>query len=60
VHVKDIDSHLVRALLASLALLVKFKRDLENHVRGLCKKLRSCHRPRHFNVFAVRMAAWSF
>jgi transposase len=33
VHVKDIDSHSVRALLASRALLVKIKRDLENHVR---------------------------
>ena len=34
VHVKDIDSHSVRALLASRALLVKIKRDLENQVRG--------------------------
>ena len=42
VHLKDIDSHTVRALLASRALLVKIKRDLENHVRGL---LRSRHRP---------------
>ena len=33
VHVKDIDSHSVRAL------LVKIKRDLENHVRGLLKNL---------------------
>jgi transposase len=31
VRVKDIDSHSVRALLASRALLVKIKRDLENH-----------------------------
>src|SRR6476620_8879222 len=37
VHVKDIDSHSVGALLASRALLVKIKRDLENHVRGLLK-----------------------
>ena len=35
VHVKDIYSHSVRALLASRALLVKIKRDLGNHVRGL-------------------------
>jgi len=35
VHVKDIDSNSVRTLLASRALLVKIKRDLENHVRGL-------------------------
>ena len=39
VHVKAIDSHSVRALLASRALLVKIKRDLENHVRGLLKDL---------------------
>jgi len=39
VHVKDIDNHSVRALLASRALLVKIKRDLENHVRGLLKNL---------------------
>ena len=39
VHVKDIDSHSVRAPLASRALLVKIKRDLENHVRGLLKNL---------------------
>ena len=38
-HVKDIDSHSVRPLLASQALLVKIKRDLENHVRGLLKNL---------------------
>ena len=30
VYVKDIDSHAVRALLASRALLVRMKRDLEN------------------------------
>ena len=39
VHVKDIDSHSVRAPLASRALLVKIKRDLENHVRSLLKNL---------------------
>jgi hypothetical protein len=33
--VKDLDSHSVRALLASRALLVKIKRDLENQIRGL-------------------------
>jgi transposase len=38
VHVKDLDSHSVRALLASRALLVKIKRDLEN-IRGLLKNL---------------------
>src|SRR3954451_5178204 len=54
VHVKDIDSHSVRALLASRALLVKIKRDLENHVRGLLKNLALVIARAKFNVFAVR------
>ena len=54
VHVKDIDSHSVRALLASRALLVKIKRDLENHVRGLVKNLGLVIGRAKFNVFAVR------
>ena len=54
VHVKDIDSHSVRALLASRALLVKVKRDLENHVRGLLKNLGLVIGRAKFNVFAVR------
>jgi transposase len=39
VRVKDIDSHSIRALLASWALLVKIKRNLENQIRGLFKNL---------------------
>jgi hypothetical protein len=39
VHVKDIDSHLVKALVVSRALLVKIKRDLENQIRGLFQQL---------------------
>ena len=54
VHVKDIDSHSVRALLASRALLVKIKRDLENHVRGLLKNLGLVIGRAKFNVFTVR------
>ena len=54
VHVKDIDSHSIRALLASRALLVKIKRDLENHVRGLLKNLGLVIGRAKFNVFAVR------
>jgi transposase len=54
VHVKDIDSHSVRALLASRALPVKVKRDLENHVRGLLKNLGLIIGRAKFNVFAVR------
>ena len=54
VHVKDIDSHSVRGLLASRALLVKIKRDLENHVRGLLKNLGFVIGRAKFNVFAVQ------
>lgn len=39
VRVKSLDSHRVRALLNSRALLVKIKRDLENQIRGLLKNL---------------------
>ena len=56
VRVKDLDSHSVRALLASRALLVKIKRDLENQIRGLLKNLALViviGRAK-FNVFAVR------
>jgi transposase len=37
VRVKDLDSHAIRALLSSRALLVKMKRDVENQIRGLLK-----------------------
>jgi len=39
VRVKSLESHGLRALLVSRALLVKMKRDLENQVRGLLKNL---------------------
>ena len=54
VRVKDLDSHSVKALLASRALLVKIKRDLENQVRGLLKNLGLVIGRAKFNVFAVR------
>jgi len=54
VRVKDLDSHAVRALLASRALLVKIKRDLENQVRGLLKNFGLVIGRAKFNVFAVR------
>jgi transposase len=54
VRVKDLDSHAVRALLASRALLVKIKRDLENQVRGLLKNLGLVIGRAKFNVFSVR------
>jgi transposase len=37
--VTDIDSHVIKALLVSRALLVKIKRDIENEIRGLLKNL---------------------
>src|SRR5437660_9159786 len=52
--VKDIDSHSVRALLASRALLVKIKRDLENQIRGLLKNVGLVIGRAKFNVFATR------
>ena len=39
VRVKDLDSHAIKALLLSRALLVRMKRDLENQIRGLLKNL---------------------
>ena len=37
VRVKGLDSHAIRALLSSRALLVELKRDIENQIRGLLK-----------------------
>ena len=54
VRVKDLDSHAVKALLVSRALLVKIKRDLENQVRGLLKNLGLVIGRAKFNVFAMR------
>ena len=57
VRVKDLDSHAVKALLASRALLVKIKRDLENQVRGLLKNLGLIIGRATLNVFAKRAEA---
>src|ERR1700745_1553637 len=54
VHVKNIDSHLIKALLVSRALLVKIKRDLENQIRGLLKNLGLLIGRGKFNVFTVQ------
>ena len=56
VRVKDLDSHAVKALLASRALLVKIKRDLENQIRGLLKNLGRVIGRAKFNGFAARAA----
>src|SRR5437868_15480446 len=47
-------NHSVRALLASRALLVKIKRDLENQIRGLLKNVGLVIGRAKFNVFTVR------
>jgi transposase len=54
VRVKNLDSHAVKALLVSRALLVKIKRDLENQVRGLLKNLGLVIGRAKFNIFDVR------
>src|SRR6201985_3964610 len=54
VRVKGLDSHSVRALLASRALLVKIKRDLENQIRGLLKNLGLVIGRAKMNVFLMR------
>src|SRR6516225_4349869 len=56
VRVKDLDCHVVKALLTSRALLVKIKRDLENQVRGLLKNLGRIIGRAKFNGFAARAA----
>src|SRR5260370_2441648 len=54
VRVKDLDSHAIKALLVSRALLVKIKRDLENQIRGLLKNLGLVIGRAKLSVFAVR------
>ena len=56
VRVKGLDSHAIKALLVSRALLVKIKRDLENQMRGLLKNLGLVIGRAKMNVFAVRAA----
>ena len=56
VRVKDLDSHAIKALLVSRALLVKIKRDIENQIRGLLKNLGLVIGRAKMNVFAVRAA----
>lgn len=54
VRVKDLDSHAIKALLVSRALLVKMKRDLENQIRGLLKNLGLVIGPAKMGTFTVR------
>ena len=54
VRVKGLDSHAIKAVLVSRALLVKIKRDLENQIRGLLKNLGLVIGRAKMNVFVVR------
>jgi transposase len=54
VHVKGLDSHAIKALLVSRALLVKIKRDIENQIRGLLKNLGLVIGRAKMNMFVVR------
>jgi len=54
VRVKDLNSHAIKALLVSRALLVKIKRDLENQIRGLLKNLGLVIGRAKMNVFSLR------
>jgi transposase len=56
VRVKDLDCHVVKALLTSRTLLVKIKRDLENQIRGLLKNLGRVIGRAKYNGFAARAA----
>jgi transposase len=54
VRVKALDSHAVRALLSSRALLVQMKRDLENQIRGLLKNFGLIIGRAKMNTFTAR------
>ena len=57
VRVKDLDSHAIKALLVSRALLVKIKRDIENQIRGAPQEILGLVIGRaKMNVFAVGAA----
>jgi transposase len=56
VRVKALDSHAVRALLSSRALLVQIKRDLENQIRGLLKNFGLVIGRAKMNTFTARTA----
>ncbi len=54
VRVKDLDRHAIRSLLASRALLVRVRRDLENQIRGLLKNLGLVIGRAKLNTFTTR------
>jgi len=54
VRVKALDSHAIKALLVGRALLVKIKRDIEHHIRGLLKNLGLVIGRAKMNTFVTR------
>lgn len=54
VRVKKLNSHAVRAVLGSRALLVELKRDLENQIRGLLKNFGLVIGRAKMNTFTTR------
>ncbi|MEO1544431.1 MAG: IS110 family transposase [Pseudomonadota bacterium] len=54
VRVKALDSHAIKALLVSRALLVRIRRDLENQIRGLLKNLGLVIGRAKMNTFVTR------
>jgi transposase len=54
VRVKSYDSHAIKALLTSRALLVKIKRDIENQIRGLLKNFGLVIGRAKMNTFSLR------
>ena len=56
VRVKALDSHAIRALLSSRALLVGLKRDLENQIRGLLKNFGLVIGRAKMNTFTAKAA----
>ena len=55
VRVKGLDSHAIKAVLVSRALLVRIKRDLENQIRGLLKNLGLLIGRAKMNTFTARV-----
>ena len=53
VRVKDLDSHAIKAVLVSRALLVKIKRDIENQIRGILKNLGLVIGQARLNLFGL-------
>ncbi len=55
VRVKSAESHAIRSLLCSRALLIKMRRDLENQIRGLLKNIGLVIGKAGGNVFTSRV-----